>query len=252
MIKITPEDLVKMKDGDRDAAYTWTQKILHNYLVWASILIMIPFFVMISSFGRIPANVADPLLTPTPTRAIVLSTPVPRDGDGRRIGVGTPTTSTIPALGLSIAPSGQAMTVLQKAQSTVDQEPPRTQILYPLPGTVLTTATGGKACIIFSPLYDNKSKSENIALTYSFDSGLAHTINGAGAACADAIYNGTHLFTYYLVDEAGNRSDSRPFQFTMRIPGFDMPTATPIPPTMTLTPTLTKTPTPTPSPTPNP
>lgn len=234
-------------EGKGDDSYNLLQKILHNYVVWIVIIIGVPFFVMIMSFGKLSTNVeVDPLLSPSPTQAIVLSTPVPRDGDGRRIGGPTPNLTLVPALGLSIAPTGRASSALQTSQNTIDTEPPRTQILYPLPGSALTSASGGKACIAFSPLYDNKSKSENITLTYSFDAGTSHTAKGVSAACADSIYNGTHTFIYFLTDEAGNKSESKSLQFTLNIAGFDVPTPTSIPPTTTLTPTLTPTPSPTP------
>ena len=182
MIKITEEELKKM-EGKGDDSYNLLQKILHNYVVWIVIIVGVPFFVMIMSFGKLSTNVeVDPLLSPSPTQAIVLSTPVPRDGDGRRIGGPTPNLTLVPALGLSIAPTGRASSALQTSQNTIDTEPPRTQILYPLPGSALTSASGGKACIAFSPLYDNKSKSENITLTYSFDAGTSHTAKGVSAA----------------------------------------------------------------------
>jgi len=246
VIKITEEELKKM-ESKGDDSYNLLQKILHNYVVWVVIIVGVPFFAMIMSFGKLSTNVeVDPLLSPTPTQAIILSTPIPRDGDGRRIGGPTPNLTLIPALGLSIAPTGRAVSALQAAQNAVDLEPPRTQILHPLPGSTLTSASGGKACIVFAPLYDNKSKSENIALTYSFDAGTSRTVNGASAACAESIYNGTHTIIYFLTDEAGNRSESTSFQFTMNISGFDVPTPTSIPPSATLTPSLTPTLTPTP------
>ncbi len=246
MIKITEEELKKM-EGKGDDSYNLLQKILHNYVVWITIVVGIPFFVMIISFGKLSTNVeVDPLISPTPTQAIILSTPIPRAGDGRRIGGPTPNLTLIPALGLTIAPTSRAASALQVAQNAIDTEPPRTQILYPIPGSALTSASGGKACIAFSPLYDNKSKSENITLTYSLDAGTNHAAKGVSAACADSIYNGTHTFIYFLTDEAGNKSESKSLQFTLNIPGFDVSTPTPIPPTITPTPTLTPTLTPTP------
>lgn len=178
----------------------------------------------------------DVALTPVEVSALAFPTAIPL----RQVPLGAPRYSPSDASAAADFSSSPTPDSVIPVNTHYDTIPPRSAILFPLPGGVISTYTHGRVCLLLAPLRDDVTSTTDIIFTYNFDANLPISDKGIDTVCSNFLFNGEHTLTYFAVDAAGNKESSRTIGFIVSISGNDQPTIAPSP-----TPSATPSPIPT-------